>query len=58
MYAFPSRFLQLEQSENRWQLVEEKQRELCEKEKKTAVCYFNFLIFSVYEQDLRKERFF
>ncbi|CAB4001608.1 TNF receptor-associated factor 4-like [Paramuricea clavata] len=36
--------LKLEQSENRWQLLEEKQRELCEKEKKTA--------------DLRKERFF
>jgi hypothetical protein len=31
---------QLKQSENRWQRPEEKEKELSEEEKKSAVCFF------------------
>ncbi|CAB4037172.1 Hypothetical predicted protein [Paramuricea clavata] len=52
--------LKLQQSENRLQLLEEKEKELCEKEKQAAVCctsIFCNVIFCYDEQELTAERF-
>ena len=49
--------IQLQQSENRLQLLEEKEKEFCEKEKQTAVCYtFCYVIFCYDEQGLRRRK--
>ena len=54
--------LQLRQSENRWLRPEEKEKGLCEEDKKTAVCYFisqsSFSVIIMHAHWAEKERLF